>query len=145
MVRPPSFGPVPAWAGPVWVQLLMVRLVDSQLVELVTLGSELLKVTSQETLVLVRTLKVVLFVVSVAGEAAFDSVVEYNCPETLEPPAAPHAPSVKSCMDSVPFSGAPWADVMVALSFGSQVWAEVLAVVSLTVKHSPEVASLDPR
>jgi hypothetical protein len=47
-------------------------------------------------------------------------------------------------MDSVPFSGAPWPAVTVAESFGTQVWAEVLAVVSVTVKHSPELASLDP-
>ena len=123
---------------------MMVRLVDSQLLELDTLGSELVNVTCHETLVLALTVKVVLFVVRVAGEAAFDSVVEYNCPLTALPPAAPHAPSEKSCIDSFPFSGAPWADVMVAESLGSQVWAEVLTVVSVTVKHSPELASSDP-
>jgi hypothetical protein len=67
----------------------MVRFVDSQWPEGATLGSVLVNVTSQETLVLVLTVKVVLFVVSVAGEAAFDSVFEYNCPLTAEPEVAP--------------------------------------------------------
>jgi hypothetical protein len=47
-------------------------------------------------------------------------------------------------MVSVPFSGAPWPAVTVALSLGSQVCCEAVAVVSVTVKHSPVVASLDP-
>ena len=47
----------------------MVRLVDSQWLEPVTLLSVLVKVTSQETLVLVLTVKVVLFVVSVLSAA----------------------------------------------------------------------------
>ena len=73
---------------------MMVRLVDSQVLEPCTLWSVLVKVTSQETLVLVLTVKVLLVVVSVAGEAALDSVVEYSWPLTAVPPAAPHAPSV---------------------------------------------------
>jgi hypothetical protein len=47
----------------------MVRLVDSQWVEPVTLGSVLVKVISQEVLVLAPTLKVVLLVVSVLSAA----------------------------------------------------------------------------
>ncbi len=71
------------------VQLVMVRLVTSQWLELATLASVLVKVTSQETLVLAATVKVVLLVVSVAGDAASESVVEYNCPLTAEPEVAP--------------------------------------------------------
>ena len=70
-------------------QLVMVRLVTSQWLELATLVSVLVKVTSQETLVPTVTLKVVLLVVSVAGDAASDSVVEYSCPLTAEPEVAP--------------------------------------------------------
>jgi hypothetical protein len=67
----------------------MVRLVDSQWLEPVTLGSLLVKVTSQETLVLAVTVKVVLVVVSVAGDVAFVSVVWYSWPATAEPEVAP--------------------------------------------------------
>jgi hypothetical protein len=48
----------------------MVRLVTSQWVEPVTLLSVLANVTNQDTLWLVPTVKVVLLVVSDAGEAA---------------------------------------------------------------------------
>jgi hypothetical protein len=71
----------------------MVRLVDSQWLEPLTLGSLLVKVTSQETLVLVVTVKDVLVVVSDAGDVAFVSVVEYNCPLTADPPLVPQVPS----------------------------------------------------
>jgi hypothetical protein len=92
------------------------------------------------------TEKVVLLVVSIvsAAEVALVSVFEYSCPLTAEPPLAPQVPSVYSCADSVPFSGAPLAGETVAVSFGSHVWAEALAVVSLTVKHSVDEASLEP-
>jgi hypothetical protein len=122
----------------------MVRFVVSQWLEPPTLGSELVKVTSQDTAVLVVTVKVVLFVVSVlsAADVAFVSVLWYACPLTSEP-AAQLAP-VKSWMVSVPFSGAPAVAVMLAVSLGTQVWAEAADVVSVTVKHSPEVASPDP-
>src|SRR6266545_3121642 len=56
--------------SPVQVQFVMVRLVDSQWLEPLTLGSLLVKVTSQETLVLVVTVKDVLVVVSDAGDVA---------------------------------------------------------------------------
>jgi hypothetical protein len=52
LFRPPSFRPEPS---PVQVQFVMVRVVDSQWLEPVTLGSLLAKVTSHETLVLVST------------------------------------------------------------------------------------------
>ena len=70
---------------------MMVRLVDSQWLEPVTLGSVLVKVTSQETLWLVLTVKVELFVVSVLSPAdvAFVSVLSYPCPLTLPPEVAP--------------------------------------------------------
>jgi propanediol dehydratase small subunit len=64
---------------------VMVRLVDSQWLELDTLRSVLVKVTSQEVRVLALTLKDVLVVVRVAGEVAFDCFVEYNCPLTALP------------------------------------------------------------
>jgi hypothetical protein len=69
----------------------MVRFVDSQWAEDATLGSELVKVTSQDTAVLVVTVKVVLFVVSVrsAADVAFVSVFWYSCPLTAEPEVAP--------------------------------------------------------
>ena len=119
----------------------MVRVDASHSVELATLGSVLMKVTSQEVLVLMVTLKVVLLVISVRSvvDVAFASVLVYSCPLTAEPLLPPHALSLKSCADSVPFSGAPWAAVMVAVSLGSQFWAEAVVVVSVTVKHSPEV------
>ena len=124
----------------------MVRLVDSQWVEPVTLESVLVKVTSQDVLVLVLTLKVVLLVVSVRSAAVVApfSIFVYVCPVGLVPPPAPQLPSVKSWMISVPFSGAPWPAVTVAESLGSQVCAEAADVVSVTVKHSPLLASLDP-
>ena len=132
--------------SPVQVQLLMVRLVDSQWLEPVTLGSVLVKVTSQDTAVLVLTVKVVLFVVSVLSvtDVAFVSVFWYSCPLTADPPLVPQVPSEKSWAESVPLSGAPLAGATVAESLGSQVCCEVVAVVSVTVKHSPELASLDP-
>ena len=52
------------------LQFVMVRLVTSQWVEPVTLLSVLANVTNQDTLWLVPTVKVVLLVVSDAGEAA---------------------------------------------------------------------------
>ena len=67
----------------------MVRLVTSQCMEPATLGSLLVNVTSQETLVLVLTLKVVLAVVSVPVGEGPVSVVEYNCPLTAEPEVTP--------------------------------------------------------
>jgi hypothetical protein len=69
----------------------MVRFVDSQWPEDATLGSELVKVTSQDTAVLAPTVKVVLFVVSVlsAADVAFVSVFWYICPLTAEPEVAP--------------------------------------------------------
>jgi hypothetical protein len=51
---------------------------------------------------------------------------------------------VYSWADSVPFSGAPLTDPTFAVSLGSQFWFELLVVESWTVKHSPELASLDP-
>ena len=89
-------------------------------------------------------MNVVLPVVKVAEEPVPDSVFEYSCPLTAEPDVAPQLSPVKSWADSVPFSGAPLADATVAVSLGSQSWAEVLAVVSVTVKHSVELASSDP-
>jgi hypothetical protein len=50
------------------------------------LGSELLKVTSQDTAVLLPTRYVVLVVVSVAVDEVPLSVAEYNCPVTADPP-----------------------------------------------------------
>jgi hypothetical protein len=67
----------------------MVRLVDSQWLEPPTLGSLLVKVTSQETLVLAVTVKDVLVVVSDCGDVAFVSVLVYSCPLTAEPEVAP--------------------------------------------------------
>lgn len=120
----------------------MVRLVDSQWLEDATLGSELLNVTSQDVAVLVLTLNEVLLVVNVADEPVPVSVFEYSWLLTSEPAAQPLP--MKSCADSVPLSGAPLADETIAVSLGSQSWSEVLAVVSVTVKHSPGLESLDP-
>src|SRR5215469_8426526 len=73
------------------VQLLMVRLVTSQCEDPATLGSLLVKVTSQETLVVALTRKVALLVRSVvsAAEVAFVSVFWYSCPLTAEPDVTP--------------------------------------------------------
>jgi hypothetical protein len=101
----------------------MFRLLDSQWLEDATLGSELLNVTSQDVAVLVLTLNVVLFVVSVAEESVPVSVFEYSWLLTSEPAA--HPLPVKSCADSVPLSGAPLADETIAVSLGSQSWSEV--------------------
>jgi hypothetical protein len=101
----------------------------------------LVKVTIQDTAVLALTRNVLLAVVTMPVFEVPFSVVEYNCPLTGEPL---QSPLVKSWADSVPFSGAPLADETVPVSLGSQFWAEVLPVVSVTVKHSPVLASLDP-
>jgi hypothetical protein len=122
----------------------MVRLVDSQCIEPLTFGSLLVNVTSHDTEVLALTVKLLLLVVSEVSEVALVSVFVYSCPLTAVPPVVPQVPSVYSCADSVPFNGAPLTGVTVAMSLGSQVWPEVLMVVSLTVKHSPELASLEP-
>ena len=123
----------------------MVRFEDSQVLDGPTLepvpGAN---VTCQDTEVLVL-IGVVLFVVSVLSAAlvAFVRVFVNGCP-TGDPPVVPQVPSEKSWMDSVPFSGAPWSAETVALSLGTQVCCETADVVSVTVKHSPELASLDP-
>src|SRR6516225_3596970 len=122
----------------------MVRLVTSQWLEPATFGSELAKVTSQDTLSLRVTLKEVLLVVSVAVDPVPVSVSEYSCPTIAEPEVVPQLSSVYSWADSVPFNGAPLADATFAVSLGSQSWVELLPVVSLTVKHSPELASFEP-
>lgn len=124
----------------------MVRLVTSQWFEPDTLVSVLVKFTSQETLVLVLTVKVELVVVSVLSAAvvAFVSVFVYSWPLTAEPEVAPQLSPVYSWTDNVPLNGAPLVAVTDAVSLGSQVWVEALAVVSVTVKHSPDEASLDP-
>jgi hypothetical protein len=69
----------------------MVRFVDSQWLEGATLESELVNETSQDTAVLVLTVKVLLFVVSVlaAADVAFVSVLLYSCPLTADPEVAP--------------------------------------------------------
>ena len=138
MFRPPSSGRVPAEPGPVRVQLVMVRLVNSQWLLDATLGSELLKLTSQDTALVAWTVKVELFVVSVlsAADVAFVSVFEYSCPPTGEPDVAPQLSPVNNWVDSVPFSGAPWAAATVAVSLGSQVCCEAADVVSLTTTFS---------
>jgi hypothetical protein len=124
----------------------MVRFVDSQWLDDATLGSVLVKVTSQDASLVLPTVNVVLFVVSVLSDwdVAFVSVFWYSWFWTAEPEVAPQLLPVNSWADSVPFSGAPWAAATVVLSLGSQFCCELAAVVSLTVKHSPELASLDP-
>ena len=125
--------------------MVMVRLDDSQVLDGPTLAPLLgVNVTCQDTEVLVL-IGVVLFVVSVLSAAlvAFVSVFENSGP-AADPPLAPQLPSVKRWMDRVPLSGAPWPAVTVALSLGTQVCCEAADVVSVTVKHSPELASLDP-
>ena len=122
----------------------MVRLVTSQCMEPCTLESLLVNVTSQETLVLALTRKVLLAVISVPVFEVPFSVAVYSCPGTAEPVVTPQLSPVYSWADSVPFSGAPLVDETIAVSLGSQFWAEALPVVSVTVKHSPVLASLDP-
>ena len=123
----------------------MVRFEDSQVLDGPTLepvpGAN---VTCQDTEVLVL-IGVVLFVVSVlsAADVAFVSVFVY-CGPTADPSPTPQVVPVNIWMDSVPFSGAPWSAETVALSLGTQVCCETADVVSVTVKHSPELASLDP-
>jgi hypothetical protein len=119
---------------------VIVRDVDSQFDVLWTAGSELVKVTSHENVLVAVTLYVVLDVVWVVPDASFVSVNGYDCPLTAEPEPTPHVPSVKSAMVKVPFSAVPPAEVMVAESFGSQSWADVADVVSLT-STLPEVCS----
>ncbi len=67
----------------------MVSDVDSQCELLPTFGSELVNVTSHETLPLTLTRYVVLLVLKDAGEAASVSVVEYSWPATAVPPPTP--------------------------------------------------------
>ena len=105
------------------------------------MGSELEKVTSHETSELKTS---VLLVVSdtVVLVVLLVTVFVYTCPLTAF--AAVQPVPVYSWTVSVPFSGAPPTELTLALSLGTQDWADELTVVSLTVKHSPELASLDP-
>jgi hypothetical protein len=76
----------------------MVRLVDSQWLELATFESPLVNVTNHDVAVLVLTVNVELFVVSVlsAAEVALVSVFWYSCPLTAEPDVAPQLSPVNS-------------------------------------------------
>src|SRR6266849_4223283 len=97
-----------------------------------TFGSVLVKATFQETVVDALTLTVVFVVLVVAGEAAPESVIVGSVYNTV-PPQLPPPYNVNT---TVPFSAEPPADVIVAESFGSQSWAVVIDVVSITRKHS---------
>jgi len=112
---------------------VIVRLVVSHpLVEPWTLGSELVKATFQETVVDALTLTVVLLVLLVPGDAAPERVIVGSVYNTA-PVQLPLSYSVNT---RVPFRAEPPADVIVAESFGSQSWAVVIDVVSITEKHS---------
>src|SRR5215472_10603625 len=78
--RPPSYGRVRREPGPVQLQLVMFRVVDSQWLEDATLGSVLTNLTCQDTVVMpgLVTLNELLFVVSVAEELVPVSVFVYN-------------------------------------------------------------------
>ena len=108
---------------------MIVRLVVSHpLVEPWTLGSELVKTTCQETVFDALTLTVVLVVLLVAGEAAPERVIVGSVYKTV-PVQLLLSYSVNT---KVPFRAEPPADVIVAESFGSQSWAVVIDVVSIT-------------
>jgi hypothetical protein len=108
---------------------VIVRLVVSHpLDEPWTLGSVLLKATFQETVFDALTLTVVLVVLAVAGEAAPERVIVGSVYNTV-PVQSPLSYNVNT---KVPFNAEPPADVIVAESFGSQSWAVVIDVVSMT-------------
>ena len=104
------------------------------------MGSELEKVTSHETSELKTS--VLLVVSDTVPVVLVVTVFVYVCPLTAFPVVQPVP--VYSWTVSVPFSGAWLTELTVAVSLGTQLWADELTVVSLTVKHSPELASLDP-
>jgi hypothetical protein len=95
---------------------VIVRLVVSHLVDPDTFGSVLVNTTSHETSFVASTVTVELVVDRLAGEAA---LLRVNVSAGLSTVPVQVSPSW-SVNESVPFSGAPCADVIVALSFGSQ-------------------------
>jgi len=120
-----------------------VRFVVSHvaLVGLATPLSELVKTTLQVTVLLLATviLVSVLFVCTVAGEAVFAvNVIVGSVYSTVAAPGVQlvRVPSYR-VKSTVPFRAVPFADVIVAESFGSQFCAVVMDDVSCTLKHSP--------
>ena len=127
---------------------MIVRLVVSQWVDEPRFALLLANVTCHATVSDWVSWKVVFDVVSDWGEGALVRVVEYVWPLTEGPVAVePSTEQPPSCnwIVSVPLSGALWADVIVAVSLGTQSCTDEADEVSSTVKHSPEVASLEPR
>ena len=118
---------------------MIVRLVVSHLVDPDTRGSELANTTSHETSAVASTVTLLLVVDLVAGDTALVNVKLSAARNTVPVQVRPAC----SVNDRVPLSGAPWADVIVAESFGSQTWCDVADVVSLTKKHSFKPLSLD--
>ena len=89
----------------------------SHLVDPDTFGSVLEKTTSQETPAVASTVTVVLVVVWLTGEAAPLSVNVSAARRTAPVQVRP----AWRVNESVPFSGAPCAEVIVAVSLGSHV------------------------
>jgi hypothetical protein len=118
---------------------VIVRLVDSHLVDPDTNGFVLENTTSHETSFVASTVTELLVVDLVTGDVAPLSV---NVSAALSTVPVQVRPSC-SVNDSVPLIGAPCAEVIVAESFGSHVCCDVADVVSLTVKHSVLALSLD--
>ena len=58
--------------------------------------------------------------------------------------AAPHVPDFR-VNRTLPLAADPPLSTTCAVSFGNQVWADVVAVVSLTMKHSVLLLSEEPR
>ena len=118
---------------------MIVRLVVSHLDDPDTNGLVLVNTTSHETLAVASTVTVWLVVDRFTGDAALVNV-NVSAGRSTVPVQSPPACSVN---ESVPLIGAPFADVIVAWSFGSQTWCVAVAVVSVTVKHSLAPLSLD--
>jgi len=108
---------------------------------LATFESLLVNVTFHETVASASTLTAVLVVGPTdAGDAALARVKSCELLLTgysLVPEVAPQLSPEYRVNDTVPLRAVPPAEVIVAESFGSQVWWVVADDVSVTVRHSP--------
>jgi hypothetical protein len=117
----------------------MTSWVFSQCVLPSTSGLSLVNTVFHDTVFDVLTKTVVLVVDLVTGDAS--SIAKVSAVRRTVPVQSALSYSVN---DTEPFRAVPPVDVNVAESFGSQFCAEVPPVESLTVKHSPVLASLEP-
>jgi hypothetical protein len=116
----------------------VVRLVLSQCSLLPTSALVLVNATFHDTVFETVTETVVLLVDFVTGDASSTAMVSVG--RSTVPVQFALSYRVKA---SEPLSAVPPSEVIVAESFGSQVCAEVADVVSVTVKHSLALESLE--